>query len=137
MVIDFVIPGEPKGKGRPRFSKVGAYVKTYTPADTASYENLVKVLCMEQQKRFSDTAQVKMVIHAYFGIPQSTPKYKREKMLLGDIRPTKKPDADNVAKIICDALNGIAYKDDTQVVDLHIKRYYGADPRVEVFMEEV
>ena len=137
MVIDFVIPGEPKGKGRPRFSKVGAYVKTYTPADTASYENLVKVLCMEQKKRFSDTAQIKMEILTYYGIPKATPKYKREKMLLGEIRPIKKPDADNVAKIICDALNGVAYKDDTQVVDLHIKRYYSSDPRVEVFMEEV
>ena len=58
-------------------------------------------------------------------------------MLSGEIKPTKKPDADNIVKIICDALNNIAYKDDTQVVDLQVKKIYGGTEKVIVEIEEI
>ena len=71
-------------------------------------------------------------IFAYYSIPKSTSKKKRELMLAGKIRPTKKPDFDNIAKIICDSLNGIAYQDDKLIVDGMFRKFYSEQPRVEV-----
>lgn len=124
------IYGEPKGKGRPRFARIGNYVKTYTPDDTISYENLVKVSYYSQGGQYFEKEPLRVIIHAFFGIPKSTSSKKRKEMLELKIRPTKKPDADNIAKIILDALNGVAFKDDTQVVELIVSKYYGAEPQV-------
>ena len=57
-------------------------------------------------------------------------------MIVDEIKPTKKPDADNIAKAVCDALNGIACKDDSQVVDLTVRKHYSKFPRVQVFISE-
>ncbi len=138
MRVRFEIPGEPKGKGRPRFTKMGNFVKTYTPQDTVSYENLVKLEYQSQCKcfKFDDNACLDMRITAYYGIPKSVSKRKREAMLSHEIRPAKKPDMDNVVKIIADSLNAIAYKDDTQVVDCMVRKFYGEDPKVVVIIQE-
>ena len=136
MKIKFTVPGEPKGKGRPRFSRNG---HTYTPKETASYENLVK-LEYERQcqgQRFEPVTMLKMNIAAYFRIPKSASKAKRKKMLLGDLRPTKKPDMDNIIKIIADSLNGLAYHDDAQIVSAAVDKYYDDEPCVDVYLESV
>ncbi len=137
MKAEFVILGEPQGKGRPRFSRVGDYVKTYTPDKTAAYENLVKVEYERQcrGKRFPDEQMLDMRIFAYYGIPKSTSKKKKQLMLDGEIRPTKKPDMDNVVKVIADSLNNIAYKDDTQIVDSMVRKFYSDTPRVRVVIK--
>lgn len=133
----FVILGEPCGKGRPRFStKTG---RTYTPQKTQNYENLVKMQYALDfgVDRFSDKAMLGMSIMAYYGIPKSASKKKQEDMRLGVIRPTKKPDMDNVVKIIADSLNGVAYHDDTQIVDCLCRKFYSDNPRVVVKIREV
>lgn len=137
MQIKFVIPGEPKGKGRPRFSRQTG--RTYTPNDTASYENLVKVEYQAQcgKKRFPDNVMLDMRILAYYSVPQSKSNRQKNLMLDGLIRPTKKPDMDNVVKIIADSLNRIAYRDDTQIVDCQVRKFYSAEPRVEVIIRQV
>ena len=127
-----VIYGEPQGKGRPRFAKKGNFVSTYTPKETLSYENLIKVEYREQGGEFYEEKELTCEIYAYFKIPKSTSKIKTKLMEEKEIRPTKKPDVDNIAKIVLDALNGIAYKDDTQVVNLIVRKYYSARPRVEI-----
>lgn len=138
MKVTFTIPGDPKGKGRPRFSRAGAYVKTYTPTETATYENLVIIEYERQCKyRFPDDAMLDMRIMAYYSIPKSAGKKKRLKMLDNLIRPTKKPDMDNVIKVIADSLNQIAYKDDTQIVDAQVRKFYSDEPRVVVMIQEV
>ena len=117
MQVKFTILGEPKGKGRPRFSrKTGTAI---TPKDTVNYETLVHMEYLEQCNgfRFEDTAMLDMRIKAYYSIPKSVSKKKKAAMLAGEIRPTKKPDMDNVVKIIADSLNQVAYRDDTQIVD--------------------
>lgn len=131
--VRVTIIGEPCGKGRPRFARNGA---TYTPQKTVNYETLVQVEYRVQTacKRFE--GPVKMTITAYYGIPKSAPKQRKSLMEMNRVRPIKKPDIDNVAKIICDALNGYAYHDDTQVVELRAVKLYG-DPRVVVEIEEV
>lgn len=137
--IKFTIPGPPKGKGRPRVVNRGGFSKAYTPKDTVAYENLVKLEYDYQVKnfRFLDDAQLDMRIHAFYEIPKSVSKKKRGLMLGGIMRPTKKPDMDNVVKIIADSLNQIAYKDDTQIVDCQCRKFYSEEPRVEVRIIEV
>lgn len=136
MIIQFTVPGEPKGKGRPRFTNAGGFAKTYTPPETAGYENLVKLCYREKYggMAFDEKAELDIKVTAFFSIPKSTSKKKREKMQDGDVRPTKKPDLDNILKIVADALNGIAYHDDSQIVYAEIAKYYDENPRVEVEM---
>lgn len=122
--MKFTIPGEPTGKGRPRVTKHG----TYTPAKTVQYENLVK-LCY---KGLYHEGPVAMEVKAFYKIPKSASKKKKELMERCELLPTKKPDCDNVLKIIADALNGIAYKDDSQIVMAIVKKQYAEKPRVEV-----
>lgn len=137
METKFTILGEPKGKGRPRFSKKTG--SAMTPLDTASYENLVKLMWQKEcgDTRFPEGTMLDMRIKAYYKIPKSVSKTKRELMLEGKIRPTKKPDMDNVVKVIADSLNDLAYYDDTQIVDCQCRKFYSENPRVEVTIKTV
>jgi Holliday junction resolvase RusA-like endonuclease len=133
---EFIIYGEPKGKGRPRFSTVNGYVKTRTPEDTVNYENLVKLMYQKDcnEPMYEKNEPLVMEIDAYYSIPKSTSKKKLEQMTQGKIRPTKKPDIDNLCKIIMDSLNKIAYYDDSQIVQATVNKYYSKTPRVHVRM---
>lgn len=138
MRAKFCIHGEPQGKGRPRFSTVCGHVKPRTPDETVLYENLVKTEYRQQSGvRFPDDAMLDVRIFAYYSIPKSVSKKKRQAMLDKRIRPTKKPDFDNIGKVICDSLNGIAYRDDAQVVDSMVRKFYGEIPKVVVTIEEI
>ena len=132
------IPGEPVGKGRPKFSTINGHALAYTPKKTANFENLVKLSYKQQctEKPFDKEKQLKAVIIAYFSIPKATSKKKRALMLQGAVRPTKKPDLDNIAKACLDALNGIAYYDDSQIVELSICKKYSDEPRTELYLRE-
>jgi Holliday junction resolvase RusA-like endonuclease len=122
-----VIPGEPQGKGRARVTKWG----TYTPEKTVMYENLIKTIAIDARiEPFGKGVQLAMDIYAYFGIPKSARKRDIPLMLDWEIRPTKKPDIDNICKVVCDALNGIAYHDDAQIVTMQVRKYYADVPRV-------
>ena len=135
-MINFTIKGKPQGKARPRFRKIGNYVSTYNTKQTKDYEELVKISVTEQCKDKLDkeyTGLVKMHIKAYFKPNKSVSK-KQYNLLIGT-KFLKKPDSDNIAKIICDSLNGLAYKDDSQVALLNIEKYYGEEEKVEVQLE--
>lgn len=135
-MINFTIKGKPQGKARPRFRKIGNYVSTYNTKQTKDYEELVKISATEQCKDKLDkeyTGLVKMSIKAYFKPNKSVSK-KQYNLLIGT-EFLKKPDSDNIAKIICDSLNGLAYKDDSQVALLNIEKYYGEEEKVEVQLE--
>lgn len=132
-VLTLTIPGEPMGKQRPRMMKTG---HTYTPAKTVNYEVLIRQLFIEEffgHKPFESAVKIK--IDAYFAIPKSASKRKKSAMMAGNIRPMKKPDCDNIAKIICDALNSLAYLDDKQIIDCTISKFYSDIPRVDVVIE--
>ena len=120
-------------KQRPRVLKSGI---SYTPAKTKNYETLVKEIYITQVNKWIE-GQIKLEVNAYFSIPKSASKRKREAMLSGEIRPVKRPDWDNIGKIISDALNGIAYHDDSQVVEAVTRKWYSDRPRVEVELGEV
>lgn len=137
MEVKFTVYGEPKGKGRPRFSTKTGHAMT--PKDTVNYETLVHMEYMNQcgNAKFPDDAMLDMRIKAYYSIPKSKSKKMKALMLEGIIRPTKKPDMDNVVKIIADSLNNIAYRDDTQIVDCQCRKFYSDTPRVEVRILEI
>ena len=135
MTVKFIVPGEPVAKGRPRFTKSG---HAYTPKKTASYENLVRLMYAEKYKglSFRDDAQLICVIKAYMSVPKSKPKKYKADALSDRIRPTKRPDTDNIIKIVQDALNGVAYHDDAQIVCSRCDKYFSDNPRLEVTIEE-
>lgn len=131
----FTIKGEPKGKGRPRFTHTG---HTYTPSDTEEYEEYVKLEYKRQCGGvfFPKGTALIMMLDACYGMPKRISQLKRTEMLSGKIRPTRKPDIDNVAKIIADSLNKLAYDDDSQITEMRIRKYYSEKPRVEVRITE-
>ena len=129
------IPGEPCAKARPRVTRAGI---TYTPAKTVNYETLVKELfCVGYPDHRPVDIPVRMLLRAYFSIPKSWSKKKQWEAQLGTIRPTKRPDWDNVGKLISDALNGLAYKDDAQIVEATTAKWYSDRPRLEIEITEV
>lgn len=133
-MIQFTIPGEPKAKARHRTTKSGF---TYTPKQTVEYENWVKQCYLVKHRQAILEGAIKATIKAFFKIPKSTSKKRKKLMIEGNIRPTKKPDTDNLAKIILDSLNSIAFDDDKQVVDLRVLKFYSEEPRVEVTLEKI
>lgn len=134
MKIKLIIPGEPVAKGRPRVTKHGF---TYTPKKTENYENLVKLCYMQQNQGDKLEGQLKANIKAFFQIPKSVSKKKYIAMEKGKIRPSKKPDVDNIIKSVLDSLNGLAYRDDSQVVCINAEKFYSDNPRVEVEISEM
>ena len=131
--IIFTIKGEPRGKGRPRFTKTG---RVYTPSETIQYEHLVALSYRNSARGYKFTSPVRVTIKAFQKPPKKSKKVV-EDMLNGRILPTKKPDLDNIAKIILDGLNKIAWEDDTQVIEMMVVKRYAEEPLVAVIVEEI
>jgi Holliday junction resolvase RusA-like endonuclease len=129
-MITLTIPGEPVAKGRPRMMKSGI---AFTPTKTRNYETLVKELyIIENRDKPMLEEELFVLIKAYFTIPKSWSKVKRNMAINGLILPTNKRDCDNIAKSVLDALNCLAYKDDGQVTTLLVMKRYSEKPRVEL-----
>lgn len=122
MTITFTVPGRPQGKGRPRFSRG----HTYTPPKTVNYESLIKN-CYLLHGGVKLEGAVRLRILALYPIPKNTKAAERRLMIEGSILPTKKPDGDNIEKVVADALNGTAYDDDSQIVTAYWEKLYAAD----------
>lgn len=136
MKVEFKIQGKVQAKQRPRFNRLSG--RTYTPKETIAYENWVKTCYLEKYKNQTAMEKpLKVKITAFFEVPKSTSKKKKMQMLDNQVLPMIKPDTDNIAKGILDSLNGIAYVDDKQVVQLEVNKFYNALPSVEVTIEEI
>jgi Holliday junction resolvase RusA-like endonuclease len=135
--LAFTIPGPPRGKGRPKFARRGKFTTVYTDDKTASYENLAKLAAERALAGRGPTPDaVDVFVHAVYAIPKSASKAARTAMLSGAIRPTKKPDLDNVVKAVLDGVNGVVFDDDAQVVGGGQTKFYGETPRVEVIVKK-
>ena len=131
-VIHFTVLGDPKGKARPKFRRLGKITMTYTPKATVDYENSVrKAFINTVGKNFDPiNGPIKTEIKCIFKIPDSVSKRKHNEMIG---KPAlRKPDLDNIAKSILDPLNNIAYKDDSQICRISGSKEYGENPRVDV-----
>ena len=133
MTVKFSVNEAPQGKARPRIIRRGGKVQAYTPEKTRVYERTIAAAYrVKYNFQFQDAVAV--LVHAYYGIPKSASSEKELRMISGEERPLKKPDADNILKAVLDALNGVAYRDDSQVVEATVKKYYSKIPHIDVFI---
>ena len=130
----FIVYGQPQGKARPRFTRTG---RAYTPKKTADYEDEIRLMA-KAAMGITEPLETPIAAYIYISmpVPQSYSKKRSKDCLDGFERPTKKPDLDNVAKAFLDACNGIVYKDDSQVVSLHVTKVYGDIASVQVLFKE-
>lgn len=132
-MIEFFVKGKPVGKGRPRFTRTG---HTYTPDRTRRYEQAVACECRKAMKGREPSS---LPQHVSIGVslmpPKSWGKAKRAKALHGEIKPGK-PDIDNYLKAVLDGCNGIAFRDDSQVVSVYAVKEYAETEGVRVVIEE-
>lgn len=130
MEMTFQVPGVPRGKGRPRFSGGRAY----TDGETRAYEKKIAdcYWISRGPVRWPEGTFFEVEIIAYLPIPKSASKAQRAAMELGMVLPSRKPDVDNIEKAVLDALNGVAYPDDSRVHKCSCAKYYGAVPRLEI-----
>ncbi len=140
MVIKTIVMGECVAKQSARFANIGGFIKSYQKSKVTNYANFVKMCFIEQHPNHCiDDLKGKMLqihIKAYRMIPLSKPKRFKEQASMGVLRPITKPDTDNIAKNIKDALNKIAYPDDSQIVKEIIEKFYSYTPRVEIEIKE-
>jgi len=135
-MIRFFVPGAPRGKGRPRFRRAGNFVRTYTDAKTLTYEDAIKFCALQATDQKPTEAALKVFLNVCVGVPMSYSKKRKEACFSGLQKPIGKPDIDNIAKIFLDAMNKVVYKDDTQVIELTIRKEYGDQPGVIVTIME-
>ncbi len=135
----FEVLGKPQGKQRAKVSTRGGFARAYTPEETVSYENLIRLSYAtahnDGETSFMDKPLTVEII-AHYAIPKAFSKKKRGEALAGTVRPQTKPDIDNVVKVVCDALNGVAYRDDTQVIRINAEKRYGEEPKLEITINE-
>ena len=136
-MVMYTVYGEPVGKGRPRFARRGNFVSTYSPQKTKTYEDEIRMMA-KAATGSSEPLETPVTVAIYIrvGIPASFSKQKRKDALAGILKPTKKPDIDNIAKCFLDGMNDIVYLDDKQVVNLHVTKVYAETPAVEVMVKE-
>jgi len=133
--IRFTVPGKPQGKARARtgYNPIAKRVTSCTPETTVLYENLIKTCYMSQTDRsFHNGESLAVNIIAFFEPLKNESKKRRAQMLEGLIFPMKKPDIDNITKAVLDALNGVAYQDDKQVIKLEAFKRYDERARLEI-----
>ena len=138
-LLKILIPGSPIGQGRPKFSTINGHPKAYDPEKSRNYKAYVRMLATQAIKDSGferiDGPWVLDIV-AYFEVPKSKSKKIKESALGGLERPTKKPDLSNIVKGIEDALNCLAYKDDSSIVYLSVAKVYSDIPRVEVILSD-
>lgn len=139
MEVTFHVPGQPEGKGRPRIGKTfGGHARAFTPDKTVAYEGKiahVAQLAMNGRPLIEGPVFVHLEINLQ--VPASWSQKRQRLALAGTILPTKKPDIDNVEKAIFDAINGVVWKDDVQVIEVVKRKQYAGVPGVLVRIEQL
>ena len=135
MMYEFEVIGDIKGKARPRVNTYTCQV--YTPNTTKDDEELIKQYFKIKYPRYVPLEnRVSVKIIAYFKMPKTTSKKDKDLILDGKLSPTKKPDIDNIVKIILDALNKMAFKDDNQITKLEVEKVYSEEEKIYIKVEE-
>ena len=138
MKISFIVPGNPQGKARPRVCRINGKSITYTPKKTVEYEKLIRASYSSVSKvKFEKNTPLEIDILAFFSLPKSSTKKFKNDAVIGRFLPCKKPDCDNIIKVIFDALNGVAYYDDSQICKVYFEKRYDDNPCVHVEIKDV
>jgi Holliday junction resolvase RusA-like endonuclease len=136
-MIQFTVYGEPVAQGRPRFSTQRGFTKAYDPAKSKDFKHYVKLVALEHRPQQLLSGPIMMDVKIYKSTLKSFSKNKTALAEEGEIRPVTKPDVDNYVKGVKDALKSVIWKDDSQVVDLHISKWYSENPRIEIKIKEL
>lgn len=133
------IKGKPEGKARARtfYDRRARKMVSVTPAQTKTYEEYIRWCYTEQGGQHFGDKPVQVGIKAFYEIPKSFSKKKKEAAAAREIYPTTKPDCDNIIKVVLDALNGLAYDDDKQVVSVSCEKYYGETGYLRITVQEI
>lgn len=136
-VVHFHIEGTPVPKKRPRFSTQGGIVRSYTDKGTRNYEDHVN---LSSRAAMGSTGPLETPVGVYLyvrlPVPKSRSKKRTEAALGGLEKPICKPDIDNLAKSLLDGMNGVVFKDDSQIVSLHVTKVYASVPGVDIMVKE-
>lgn len=136
--VSLFINIEPQAWQRPKTRVVGGFVKHYSPKKTKDYEQIIAQYYAAAHKRYFDKdVPISVSIHFGMPVPMSTSKKKAREMVTGYISHTKRPDVDNLAKAVLDALNGVAWADDAQIVKLSVHKDYTSKPSIYLCIREV
>jgi Holliday junction resolvase RusA-like endonuclease len=136
-MIQFTVYGEPVAQGRPKFSTVGGFPRAYDPAKSRDYKDYVRLAASKHAPAALLEGPLGIAVTAFRSTPKSFSQKKAAAAERGDILPVTKPDADNYLKGVKDALKGIIWKDDSQVVDAFVRKRYSARPRIEVKIKQL
>ena len=136
-MVTFKVDVDPVGKQRARYARRGNFVQTYTPDKTRNYEALLKEAAIEAMGS-SEPLETPVSLYLYIRvpIPKSFSKKKVQDCLNGSEQPMKKPDSSNVLKSVEDAMNGVVYKDDCQIINHHMTRVYSTLAGVDICVKE-
>ena len=137
--MQFIVEGKPQGKARARtfYNKRMGKMQSITPEQTKSYEDLIRWSYKAAGGQYLGEKVLSVDIQAYYPIPKSFSKKKREEAKADRVYPTTKPDCDNIIKVVLDALNGVAYYDDKQVVCVSCNKYYGDTGYLQIGISEL
>ncbi len=138
MQIGFTLSGNPMGKERPRMYYKNGRTYTYTPEKTRAYENNIRTSYLKTiRHKFPKGVPLEVNIIAFYPVPKRVNQTVKKAMLNGDILPTIRPDGDNIIKIILDALNKVAFYDDSQICKINFTKRYGLIPKVVIKLNKV
>lgn len=136
MELTFEVPGRPQGKARPRATLRGGRVRVYTPEETATYENWIRLCFLRAHPDAPKlTGEIALEIDVWYAVPKSYTKAQKAKCMTGGSHPRTKPDGDNIQKAVADALNGVAYTDDAAIWSWKLQKHYGEAARLRVRLE--
>lgn len=139
-MFNFVVKGKPQGKARARtfYDYRSGRMKSITPQQTKDYEELIAWSYKAAGGRHLGDSLVEIEIMAFYEIPKSTSNKRRQEIIENRVRPTVKPDCDNIIKAVLDALNGIAYNDDKQVVSVECSKHYSdAEGYLSIYVNQI
>ncbi len=132
------MPGTPRGKQRPRVCRINGRSITYTPKQTVDYENQIRSIYSKVANfKFERCVPLEVAVFAIFAPPKSVSQKVRALMLNGEILPTKRPDGDNIIKVVLDALNGVAFHDDGQICKIYFEKMYSETPEIRVLIKNI
>ena len=130
-----IIPGKPIAKKRPRFARRGKFVVTYSDQETEEGKVLFHI--QQQWKEAPITGPITLKLFFAMPVPDSTSNKKKVAMIQDEIHHVKKPDLDNLIKFVKDCGNEIIWKDDSQIIELSAKKFYGENPSTVILLKRM
>ena len=136
--IEFRVPGQVVAKGRPRVTSIAGHARAYTPTKTRHYEHQVSLFAAQaMQGRALFYGPVRLIVTVEVAPPASWSAKRVREALAGEFAPTRKPDLDNYLKAAADALDGVVWRDDAQVVEILARKVYAEAPALVVRVESL